>query len=120
MDSWFGTDPYSNGDIRVALARIDYDLALESRSIRTAIEEAAMDIAISQQALRNENLAPRKQKNSLPTGFVDDADKLKNTALTRAGNEKVDDIDQSKPESEKEQRKENFGAFESEDVVDDF
>ena len=117
-DSWFAEDPYSNQPIRVALARIDYDLAIESASIRAAMEEAGRDIEISQEALRNENFAPPAAEVSAPKALPELLERVAESASAKLqGN---DGKDSDLLIKEKEKRKENFGAFESEDVVDDF
>ena len=116
--SWFAEDPYSNQQIRVALARVDYNLALESRRIRDSIKEAAKNIEISQEALRNENLALPDPEVPAPNELTEGLDRLTESASAKLQDKDAKESDP--PINEKEKRTENFGAFESEDVVDDF
>ncbi|MBP79912.1 MAG: hypothetical protein CL926_11655 [Deltaproteobacteria bacterium] len=116
--SWFAKDPYSNQQIRVALARVDYNLALESPSIRAAVKEAAKEIEISQEALRNEDLALPEPEVSAPNGLTESIERLTESASAKLQGKDAKESDP--PLKEKEKRKENFGAFESEDVADDF
>ena len=118
--SFFADDPYSNQDYRVALAYVDMNLAREAPQIMAQISAA------KERVLRNQSYI-----KAFVQGLRDRAESARNDpAAARQGRRdafgKVDDIQRDSerptgtPTSSSNRRIENTGAFESDDVVDDF
>ena len=119
-DSWFADDPYSNQKLRLAVARIDYAQALASPQIRALAMELKDRIQPAQRAIRAEEKALRYQKRAPEPendpSFLSQADDL----MAKQAEKLTKGDDKKTVVKEKQNRVENFGAFESEDVVDDF